>query len=321
MKFLLAHPSVAPFVQQVGRALWEAEMLENFATTLTDHSEATWRKIICQSARMLNIDLESQIQRRAIKEFPLDVVINYPWGEIANLLARKFDRDGIISDFVWEKTEPGWFMDWVASLLEKSDRTFNAMYCYEYCSLKIFKKARELNIARIYDVPAPEHDFVHRILQKELDKFPELATPYRKKVEKKHEERTQLRRNEWNLADLVIANSEFTKNSYASAGLDVNKVMVVPYGSPPLRLNGVLGGTKTDQPMRFLWAGTFSIRKGAHYLLEAWKQINPANASLQVLGAMGLPLRLLQDLPKSLTISGTVPRSQLYEIYHHSDLY
>ena len=155
----------------------------------------------------------------------------------------------------------------------------------------------------------------------EINKFPELRTAYRQKVEIKHEERTKFRRDEWNLANLVIANSEFTKNSYKTSGLDVSKVAVVPYGAPPPRIDGALGGTTIDQPMRFLWAGTFSIRKGAHYLLEAWKQLNPANASLQILGAMSLPKKLLENIPESINISGTVPRSQLYEIYHQSDIF
>lgn len=321
MKFLLSHPSVAPFVQQVGRALWEANMLEKFATTLTDYPEANWRKVICQLAKTVNIDLASQLQRRSIKEFPLEVVVNNPWGEIVSLVARKIDRDGSFSDFIWEKAELGYYSNWVADLVKKSDTAIDAIYGYETCSLKSFQTAKHLNKFRVYDVPAPEHDFVHQILRKELDKFPELLTPYREKVQKKHEERTQLRRNEWNLANLVIANSEFTKNSYRTSGLDVSKVAVVPYGAPPPRIDGALGGTTIDQPIRFLWAGTFSIRKGAHYLLEAWKQLNPANASLQVLGAMGLPEKLLQNIPDSITISGTVPRSQLYEIYHQSDVF
>jgi glycosyltransferase involved in cell wall biosynthesis len=36
---------------------------------------------------------------------------------------------------------------------------------------------------------------------------------------------------------------------------------------------------------------------------------------------MGLPEKLLQNIPDSITISGTVPRSQLYEIYHQSDVF
>jgi glycosyltransferase involved in cell wall biosynthesis len=321
MQFLLSHPSVAPFVQQVGRALWEDNMLEKFATTLTDYPDANWRKFICQFAKMIRIDLAPQLQRRAIAEFPLEVVVNNPWGEIANLIARKVDRDGSFSDFVWEKAELGYYANWVASLVDRTDQTIDAIYGYECCSLPSFARAKQLNKARVYDVPSPEHDFVHQILQTEIDKFPELRTPYRQKVERKHEERTQLRREEWNLADLVVANSDFTKNSYQTAGLDIRKVIVVPYGAPPPRFDGALGGSTIEAPIRFLWAGTFSIRKGAHYLLEAWKQLRPLNASLQVLGAMGLPERLLQNLPDSIAISGTVPRSQLYEIYGQSDVF
>jgi glycosyltransferase involved in cell wall biosynthesis len=321
MQFLLAHPSVAPFVQQVGRALWEANMLKKFATTLTDRPEANWRKIICQFAKTIDIDLDAQLKRRAIAEFPLEVVVNNPWGEIANLIARKLDRDGSFSDFVWEKSELGYYANWVASLVDRTDTTIDAIYGYECCSLPSFARAKQLKKVTVYDVPSPEHDFVHQILQIEIDKFPELRTPYRQKVEQKHEERTQLRREEWNLADLVVANSEFTKSSYKNAGLDSRKVIVVPYGAPPPRLDGVSGGTTITEPIRFLWAGTFSIRKGAHYLLEAWKQLHSATATLQVLGAMGLPQRLLQNLPDSICISGTVPRSQLYDIYHQSDVF
>ncbi len=323
MQFLLSHPGVAPFVQQVGRALWEANMLGKFATTLVDRPNANWRKILSQLVEPINIDVDRQFQRRSIQEFPLELVVNNPWGEVANLIARKIDRDGSFSDFIWEKAKLGWFVNWATRLLEKNARNIDAVYGYECCNLKVFTKAKQLNKACVYDVPAPEHDFVHQILQAELAKFPQLRTPYRQKVEIKHKERTKLRREEWNLADIVIANSEFTKQSYASADLDISKVMVIPYGAPPPRVDGALGGTtKSDQqPIRFLWAGTFSIRKGAHYLLEAWKQVNSANANLRVLGAMGLPEILLQDIPDSITISGTVPRSQLYEIYHQADIF
>lgn len=165
MQFLLSHPGVAPFVQQVGRALWEANMLGKFATTLVDRPNANWRKILSQLVEPINIDIDRQFQRRSIQEFPLELVVNNPWGEVANLIARKIDRDGSFSDFIWEKAKLGWFVNWATRLLEKNARNIDAVYGYECCNLKVFTKAKQLNKACVYDVPAPEHDFVHQILQ------------------------------------------------------------------------------------------------------------------------------------------------------------
>jgi glycosyltransferase involved in cell wall biosynthesis len=123
------------------------------------------------------------------------------------------------------------------------------------------------------------------------------------------------------LADVVIANSEFTKKSYADAGLDVNKVKVIPYGAPPICPEAREGGSNNNEPVDFLWAGTFSIRKGAHYLLSAWTKLNvKSQARFKVYGAMGLPSSLLADIPDSIEFSGTIPRSELYSQYHQADI-
>jgi glycosyltransferase involved in cell wall biosynthesis len=76
-----------------------------------------------------------------------------------------------------------------------------------------------------------------------------------------------------------------------------------------------------DARLRVLWAGTFSIRKGAHYLLSAWRQLAPErSAVLQIFGANNLPPRLTADLARSIEFSPTIPRAALFERYRAADV-
>src|SRR5690606_14647801 len=109
------------------------------------------------------------------------------------------------------------------------------------------------------------------------------------------------RRCEWELADLVIANSEFTKSTYIAAGCPEKKIEVVPYGAPPTKDQQGKGEIRREQPLRLLWAGTLSIRKGAHYLLEAWNaHFADAPVELRAFGACELPKRFTANLPKNI---------------------
>jgi glycosyltransferase involved in cell wall biosynthesis len=311
----LAHPAPTPFVQQVGRALYEAELLRQFATTIVYRPEQA--ATLTPISKLLRYDLVKQLKRRSVTEFPMSLVQDYPLYEWLRLLVAKFDRDKRPTDLVFNWGNEA-YDRWVARhALSK----VKAVYGYETACLHTFRTAKQQGIARIYDVPAPEHDFVENLLSQEHQDYAELNTPYRKYCVARQAERTQKRREEWQLADLVIANSEFTKASYAAAGLDVSKVRVVPYGAPPINPNALETQPDLQAPVKFLWAGTFSIRKGAHYLLSAWQQLQAdSQAQLQVLGAMGLPPSFIQSLPDNIRISGTVPRHELYQQYHQADV-
>ncbi|HKP12270.1 MAG TPA: glycosyltransferase family 4 protein [Blastocatellia bacterium] len=316
-KIVLSTPAINPFAQQVGRAFFEAEMLARLATSFVDRPEVRWRKTLCRLAGYARINLERQLRRRSITEVPLSLVADYPLREAIRVGVGRLGVDKRLLDVVFHWGNDG-FDKWVANQMLGGSR---AVYGYEYACLATFQSASQKGMARIYDVPAPEHDFVHAILDKEVEGYPELHTPYQKYIKARHAARTERRRKEWQLADLVIANSEFTKASYASSGLDVSKVRVVPYGAPPVSHEGLDGGGSENEPLRFLWAGTFSVRKGAHHLLEAWRQLRAdRHARLDVFGAMQLPDSLREGVSDSITFSGTVPHAELYALYRRADV-
>jgi glycosyltransferase involved in cell wall biosynthesis len=171
-------------------------------------------------------------------------------------------------------------------------------------------------------MPAPESEFAHKVLDAEMARFPELKTPYHSYTAKLEGRRTEHRRAEWHLADVVIAASSYIKKSFAVAGLDVAKVRVIPFGAPAVApKDSAFKGCRplTDPPV-FLWAGTFGIRKGAHYLIDAWRRADfGRHARLKVYGTVALPERALKPLPDGIELCGTVSRSELMAQYVASD--
>lgn len=319
MSVLLSHASVAPFVQQAARAFYEAGQLDRFVTTLRHDADSPRQRLACRLAGLVGFDLATQLRRRRITELPPEKIESLPYGELLRLLVGRLDRGGRITDLVWARTEPA-FDRAVARRLRRG--IHNAVYGFEYSSLATFTRARALGIATIYDMPAPEPRFVQQLLDAEIAKFPSLHTAYHAHTAAREESRIARRRAEWDAADVVIAASRFTRDSFARAGLDTSKVKIVPYGAPPPapREAALAGGSAPSAPLVFLWSGTFSIRKGAHYLVEAWRRHDfGRHARLRVFGAQGLPPELLSDLPSGIEFGGSIPRDQLMAHYQSSD--
>jgi glycosyltransferase involved in cell wall biosynthesis len=318
MSVLISHPSVAPFVQQAARAILEAGQLDRFITSIRYDAHSKAQRFACGAARAVGFDLETQLKRRTVTELPADKVESHPWGEILRLISGRIDGGGRLTDMVWERSEPAF--DRLVARRLRSDH--NAIYGFEYSSLAAFTRARQMGVRIAYDMPAPEPGFVKELLEGEISRFPELNTPYHHHTAAREGLRLSRRRAEWNAADLVIVASQFTRDSFTVAGLDVAKVRVVPYGAPPAISpeEAAITSGGTGRPLRFIWAGSFSIRKGAHYMLEAWRQGGfGKHAQLRVYGAVSLPDRLLKPPLENVEFGGSIPRDQLMDRYRESD--
>ena len=192
MKAAVAHLIPAPFTQQVASALEEAGALEAFYCTLVDQPEARWQALACRLAAAGGFDLRRDLRRRAVTEVAHERVRSYPRREVLRMLQVRLRQDPVLGDRLFHWARDG-FERWVARQLEGLD----LVYGYEYGSLRIFQRARELGIRTVYDLPSPEHDFVERLLAPEYARFPELITPYRRYTVARQTVRTVRRRQEW----------------------------------------------------------------------------------------------------------------------------
>jgi glycosyltransferase involved in cell wall biosynthesis len=263
------------------------------------------------------MNIEQDLQRRAVTEIPESFLRLAPSWEVITSLFRKFKADPRLVDAVWERS----IFSFDRGVARGALSSASGIYGYEYSALASFREADRRGLARIYDVPSPEHNFVEGLIQREIEQFPELDDGKRQYFLSRQNRRTERRRQEWALADLVIVNSTFTRDSYAAAGLDISKVRIVPLGAPAVCKTGIEGDCAARGPLRVLWAGTFGVHKGAHYLLSAWRKLETGQkAVLQIFGASNLPRSLTADLVSSIEFSPTIPRAALFERYRTADV-
>ncbi|HEY1793408.1 MAG TPA: glycosyltransferase family 4 protein [Opitutaceae bacterium] len=317
MPVVIFHTSVAPPDQQAARSLLEAGQLARFETTVVDDPASLRQRAFTAAGRLARRDLARQFRRRAVTEVPLAKVRSHPWGELLRLAAGSVDTDGRLTDFVWERAEIGFDRAVSRGLREG----LTGVYGYEHSSLGTFQRAKQLGIRVAYEMPAPESRHSKRIIDAELERFPEMKTPYHAYTAEREHRRIARRMAEWNAADVVLAASRYTRDSFASLGLDVGKVRLVPIGAPPpLPREQALAGRSRGGKPTFVWAGTFGIRKGAHHLLSAWRDGQLGrSATLKVFGSIALPERVLRPLPEGVEICGSIPRPELMGEYLKGD--
>ena len=313
------HPGTGSFVQEAATALHEAGLLQEYRTTLHYEPDAIWQSAAARVGRMLGIDVDRELARRAIRPVLAPYVRGYPLRELVRSISSRLDRSGVTTDVIWEWAELG-FDRWVSRTLPPDAK---AVYGYEHACLETFRIARRRGMRCIYEVPAPEPACVQALLDGEAKRYPELRGRYQRRLARRRRQRSARCREEWRLADRVVANSLVTRDSYADAGFDIAKVAVIPLGASETAPESIVRprSLSTSGSVAFLYAGTLSIRKGGHLLLSSWRQLDFRSAAeLHIFGRVELPTSILAGLPPNVHFHGTVPQSELADWYAGSDV-
>src|SRR5262249_48618660 len=158
----------------------------------------------------------------AVKEVPAGFLRTLPHWEVARSLLARIGADPRLVDAIWEQETLRFDCGVARRGLDNAD----GIYAYELSALASFREAQRRELPRVYEVPSPAHEFVQNLIQREIEQFPELDDGKREYFLARQSRRTERQRQEWSLADVVIANSKFTRDSYAAAGLDVSKVRI-----------------------------------------------------------------------------------------------
>ena len=174
--------------------------------------------------------------------------------------------------------------------------TVTAVHAYEDCSLWQFIEAKRLGKACVYDLPScyyPEWQKIQaELTQKYSDWMLSNCLPAA------HDVRLERKRKEMELADLTLVPSRYVEATVrefyphkaiarAPYGVDVEFWTPVP---TPQQL----------EPLRFIYAGTVSVRKGVALLIEAWSKAGLRDADLTLVGSWELTERKLRSLPAGI---------------------
>ena len=290
MRVLMSHPTGNSNVRAVIAALNSAGMLREFNTTLAINPGAKWLKFIPESLSM-------QLLRRT---FPLgpSMLRSSPGLEMVRLISPAIGFKRLI------KEENSWAsIDSVYKNLDRSvarrlndlvkTHAVNAVYGYEDGALNTFRRAKELGLKCIYDLPIAYWETSRRLLQEEALRLPFWAKTLGGGI---HDsvEKLERKTEELKLADVVIGPGDFVLDSIPDWAKNKHLIMT-PYGSPLFTHAPDQGVPKRQSKLRILFVGSMSQRKGLADLFRAVKLVNSRNLELVVMGSLMAPLKFYKD--------------------------
>lgn len=208
--------------------------------------------------------------------------------------------------------------DWLMSVMRREcgRPKVTAVHAYEDCSLLQFREAARTGKARIYDMPIGYYpaweSTLARLARKYEHWLPSVGSMGSVYV------RPEQKRLEMELADVVLAPSNFVRRSVHQY---VDKeVHIASYGVNS-RFWRPINARRTIGPMRFLYVGQCSIRKGIPLLIDAWKRAALSDAVLDLVGRWQLSEDVRQNLPKGIALHSPVSPEELRKIYQNSDIF
>ncbi len=170
--------------------------------------------------------------------------------------------------------------------------SYKAIYAYEDGALASLRAAKRMGKAAIYELPIAFGPFARTILAKEAKRRPEWAFTLGGLSDS--DEKMARKRNEVEAADLIITPSRFVLESIPVAIRSSRPCAIVPYGADPAvedrQVHGHSQRSTEDRPLRLLFVGSFSQRKGLADILDACSKLNRKDIELHLLGSPMAPL-------------------------------
>jgi glycosyltransferase involved in cell wall biosynthesis len=310
----LAHPTGNEFVRALVGELERRRLLGMYATTVAVPLGAVW-------TRLLPGRIGAEAQRR---EYPVDKrrIFTRPLRETCRLAAMRLGMDRAV------RHETGWasidavyrdldravarrLPDWVRS------RRITVVHAYEDGARASFGVARELGLRRVYELPIAYWETSRRLLQEEAERLPEWA-PTLGGVEDSSE-KLQRKTEELLLAEIVVCPSRFVAQSIPASALVGKRLVVAPFGTPPAATDR-RPRTRRSGPLRVLFCGSMTQRKGLADLFAAMKLLPRQDVKLTVMGSSVRPLPFYRAQYADFTHEPPRPHGAVLDLMRDHDV-
>ena len=303
--------------QQIALALYERGWLEAFVTTHCFRRQGYADRISGLLPAETSRRVADALGRRRVDSVPERLVHTRPWGELARTVVEKAGGGRALVDRLWERCSHG-FDRHVAS---RHVAGAEAIHAFEYTALASFERAADAGAMRVLHLPAPDNEEVREIVRREVERWPGLKATDDPCIDKRFQSRQARRRREIELADLIVCNSALTARSHMRAGADPSKVRVVRLGAPPPIAEVRSDPQRCRRALGVVFAGPFSVRKGAPYLIEAWRRLAAGRAArLDIYGSLQVPGQLVAAAGDGVRLHGSVTAPALRGAFEKADV-
>jgi glycosyltransferase involved in cell wall biosynthesis len=256
---LMSHPTGNQYVRNALRCLVEQEMLAEFWTAIAWNPESQWN-------RLLPSNLRRQLARRAFLDAPKEKVKCDPWRELVRLGVRFSPLESLLCSGERPFSVIGMYRQFDARVARRlREIAVDGVYAHEGGALRTFRQAKRQGAKTLYELPSSHWYWEHKLLSEEAERNPEFAglLPKLKDSPLHWQEKDE----ELVLSDFVFVPSQHVRQTLAGVVPD-EKIRVINYGAPPVRPRKQLSCDST-RPLKVLFAGSLTQRKGIGYLLDA----------------------------------------------------
>lgn len=278
MNVILSHPTANSFVRSAVYALQKQNMLSEFHTEV-----ATFPGNFLD--KLGSMDAFSGFRRRSFDESIRHCTHTWPWLELSRQLAQKIGFNKLVEhekglfsvDAVYRNLDKR-----VASRLKHQPlNSVNGIYAYEDGALYSFREAKKLGLQCFYDLPIGYWRAALKYLEVERNRWPDWAPTLKslKDSDFKHDCKDE----ELKMADRIFVASSFTAKTLQEYPGKLAPVDVVPYCFPPAYENRTYIPYKGKAPLKLLFVGSLSQRKGLANLFAAVNALGK-HVSLTVVG-------------------------------------
>jgi glycosyltransferase involved in cell wall biosynthesis len=302
--------------QHAALSLLEADALQCFVSSFVFDPRGRMARALSLLPNRTAAKLRHEFSRRSITPELLPRTKTYAYWEILRTVAERGGAGPVLTDLIWDIGAQTFDRKVASRHVPGCD----AIVAFEYTALESFEAAGRLGKAKILHLPSLENRAFRAIELREREQWAELRGPYDAYFDRKFFKRLERREREVALADVIVANSSLTKRTHVEAGANAAKIFTVPFGSPPPITEPRVAHRHSDA-LCVLWSGSFILRKGATYLLEAWRSLSAgAAAHLDIYGRVGVPAGVTARVPAGVTLHGSVPRARMLEAYAEADV-
>lgn len=314
MSVFVTHPTGNRNVRAIIESFFQSGSLAMFGTTIATNESAHWLTI-------LPAGLRQELLRRAFA-VPQELVWTHAWRETMRM---GFTKAGIKHPVRHEK---GWasvfavYKDFDKAAAKKLERlvkakNVKAVYAYEDGALDTFKKAKELGVLCIYDLPIAYWETGRRLMYEEAERLPAWAPTLGGGI-KDSQGKLERKVQEMELADVIVAPGSFVANSIPAFARR-KELIISPFGSPASQARDVKM-FHTDRSLRVLFVGSMGQRKGLGDLFAAMKLLQGKPVELVVMGSLLAPMEFYKVAYADFTYEQGRPNEEVLALMRSCDV-
>ncbi|NET72266.1 MAG: glycosyltransferase family 4 protein [Sphaerospermopsis sp. SIO1G2] len=205
--------------------------------------------------------------------------------------------------------------------LKENIATPNILFSYSYAALELFRFAKKQGWHTILGQIDPGIE-EEKIVMQEYERFPQ----YRGNWQPAPAEYWQNWRKECDLADTIIVNSNWSWQLLAKAGVDSQKIQVIPllYTQPQAAINFIRNYPNSfshEHPLKVLFLGQVILRKGIASVLDAVDLLNGYPVEFLIVGSQQIDIPFVFKNHPQIHWIGHINRSETAQYYQMADIF